>query len=157
MQYPVAVIQSLSHCWLSGFMDCSNTRLLCPLLSSRVCSNSWPLNQWHYLTISCLAPLLLLSVFPSTRVFCNDSTLLSKWPKYWSFSINTSKKYLGSISFRIDWFYLLAVQGTVKSLIQHYSSRVSVLWCWAFPTVQLSLSVHDYWKNHSFDYIDLCQ
>ena len=86
-------------------------------------------------------PLLLLpSIFPSIRVFPNESVLLIRWSKYWSFSfsIRPSKEYPGLISFRIDWLDLLAVQGTLKSLLQHHSSKVSILWCSAFFLVQLS-------------------
>ena len=75
-------------------------------------------------------PLLLPSIFPSIRVFSNESVLRSRWPKFWSFSfsISPSKEYSGLVSFRIDWFDLLAVQGTLKSLIHHHSSKASVLW-----------------------------
>ena len=85
-------------------------------------------------------PLLLPSVFPSIRVFSNESALHSRWPQDWSFSFSISpfNKYSGLISFRIDWFYLLAVQGTLKSLLQHPSSEASILWCSTFFTVQLS-------------------
>ena len=86
-------------------------------------------------------PLLLLpSVFPSIRVFSNKSVLRIRWPKYWSFSfsISPSNEYSGLISFRIDWFDLLAVRGTLKSLLQHHSSKVSILWHSAFFMVQLS-------------------
>ena len=86
-------------------------------------------------------PLLLLpSIFPSIRVFSRESTLLIRWSKYWSssFSISSSNEYSGLISFRIDWFDLLAVQGTLKSLFQHHSLKASILWCSAFFMVQLS-------------------
>ena len=86
-------------------------------------------------------PLLLLpSVFPGIRVFSNESALRIMWPKYWSFSfsISPSKEYSEIISFRIDWFNLLAVQGTLESLLQHHSSKTSILWCSAFFMVQLS-------------------
>ena len=85
-------------------------------------------------------PLLLPSVFPSIRVFYNESVLHIRWPKYWnfSFSICPPNEYSGFISFRIDWFDLLAVQGTLKSLLQHHSSKASILWCSAFFMVQLS-------------------
>ena len=101
-------------------------------------------------------PLLLLSIFPSIRVFSCELTLCIRWPKYWSFSINPLNEYSGLISLRIDWFDLLAVLGTLKSLLQHHSSKASMFQCSAFFTVQLSF-VPDYWKNHSFDYMDLCQ
>ena len=86
-------------------------------------------------------PLLLLpSIFPSIRVFSNESALCVRWPKYWSFSfsISPSNEYSGLISFRIDVFDLLAVQGTLKSLFQHHSSKASILWCSTFFIVQLS-------------------
>ena len=85
-------------------------------------------------------PLLLPSIFPSIRAFSNDSVLCIRWPKYWSFSfsISPSYEYSGLISFRIDWLDLFAVQGTLKSLLQHHSSKASILWCSAFFMVQLS-------------------
>ena len=84
--------------------------------------------------------LLLPSIFPSIRVFSKKSVLRIRWPKYWSFSfsISPSNEYSGLISFRTDWFDLLAVQGILKSLLQHHSSKASILWCSAFFTVQLS-------------------
>ena len=89
-----------------------------------------------------LCHLLLLppSIFPIIRVFSNESVLHIRWPKYWTFScsISPSNEHPGLISFRMDWLDLLAVQGTVKSLLQHHSSKASVLWCSAFFTVQLS-------------------
>ena len=85
-------------------------------------------------------PLLLPSIFPSIRVFSNESALCIRWPKYWSFSFNISpsNEHPGLISFRIDWFDLLVVQGTLKSLLQHHSSKASILRCSAFLKVQLS-------------------
>ena len=86
-------------------------------------------------------PLLLLSpVFPSIRVFSSESVLHVRWPKYWSFSygISPSNEYSGLISFRMDWLDLLAVQGTLKGLLQHHCSKASILWCSAFIMVQLS-------------------
>ena len=90
--------------------------------------------------ILCHPLLLLLSILPSIRVFSNESVLRIRWPKYWSFSfsISPSNEYLGLISFRIDWLDLLAVQGTVQSLLQHYSSKASILRHSAFFIVQLS-------------------
>ena len=108
--------------------------------------------------ILCHSLLLLLSIFPSIRFFSNELALRIRWPKYWSFSfsISPSNEYSGLISFRIDWFDLLAVQGTLKSLLRHHSLKVSILWCSAFfidcPTLT---SIHDYWENHSFDYTAL--
>ena len=90
--------------------------------------------------ILCHPLLLLPSIFPSIRVFSSESALRIRWPKYWSFSFNISpsNEYSGLISFTIDWFDLLAVQGTLKSLLQHHSSKTSILWCSAFFIVQLS-------------------
>ena len=90
--------------------------------------------------ILCLPLFLLPSIFPSIRVFSNESVLHIRWPKYWSFSfsISLSNEYSGLISFRMDWLNLLAVQGTLKSLPQHHSSKASILWCSAFFTVQPS-------------------
>ena len=90
--------------------------------------------------IHCRPPLLLPSIFPSIRVFSSKSVLCIGWPKYWSFSfsISSSNEYSGLISFRVDWFDLLAVQGTLKSLHEHHSSKASVLWRSAFFIVQLS-------------------
>ena len=105
--------------------------------------------------ILCCPFLLLPSIFPSIRVFPNESALRIRWPKYWCFSLNISpsNERPGLISFRMDWLYLLAVQGTLKILLQHHSSKASVLWCLFYsPT---PTSVHDYWKNHSFDYTEL--
>ena len=83
-------------------------------------------------------PLLLLpSIFPNIRVFYNESILHSRWSKYWSFSISPSSEYSGLISFRIDWLDLLAVQGPLRSLLQHHNSKASILWCSAFFLVQL--------------------
>ena len=104
----------------------------------------------------CCPLLLLPSIFPSIRVFSNELALHIRWPRYWSFgfSIGPSKEYSGLISFRTDWLDLLAVQGTLKSLLQHHSSKASVLRHSTFFVVQLS---HNYWKSHRSDYMDLCQ
>ena len=88
--------------------------------------------------ILCHPLLLLPSIFPSIRVFSNELALCIRWLKYWSFSISPSSEYSGLISHRIDWFDLLAVQGTLKSLLQHHSSKESILQCSAFVMVQLS-------------------
>ena len=103
--------------------------------------------------IVCRPLLLLPSIFPSIRVFSNESVLHIRWPKYWSFifSISPFNEYLGLISFQIDWFDLRAVQGTLKSLLQHHSSKAinySVLSLLYSPTLT---STHDYWENHTFD------
>ena len=90
--------------------------------------------------ILCRPLLLLPSIFPSIRVFSNESAVCTRWPKYWSFSFNISpsNEHPGLISFRMDWLDLLAVQGTLKSLLQHHSSKASILWHSAFFIVQLS-------------------
>ena len=113
----------------------------CPSPTSRVYSNSsmesvMPSNH----LIFCHPLLLLPSIFPSIRVFSNESVLCIRWPKYWSFSFNISpsKEYLGLICFRIDWLDLLAVQGTLKSLFQYHSSKASILQRSADFTIQLS-------------------
>ena len=103
--------------------------------------------------ILCCPLLLLPPIPPSIRVFSNESALCMTWPKYWSFSFSIipSNEHPGLISFRMDWLDLLAVQGTVKSLLQHHSSKVSILWCSAFFTVQLSHPLMTTGKNHSLD------
>jgi len=106
--------------------------------------------------ILCRPLLLLPSVLPSIRIFSNEVALHIRWPRYWSFSFSPSKEYSGLISLRMDWLDLLAVQGTLKSLLQHRSWKASILWHSAFFMVQLS-PVHDYWKNHSFGCVDLCR
>ena len=105
--------------------------------------------------ILCRLLLLPPSIFPSIRVFSNESVLHIKWPKYWSFSFNISLaiKHSGLISFRMDSLVLLEVQGILKSLLQHHSSKASILQCPAFFIVQLS---HPYLKKHNLDYTDLC-
>ena len=102
--------------------------------------------------ILCRPLLLPPSIFPSIRIFSSESVHCIRWPKCWSFSfsINPSNEYSGLISFRMDWLDLLAVQATLKSLLQHHSSKVSILQCSAFFIVQLSHPYY-YWKNHSFD------
>ena len=103
--------------------------------------------------ILCHPLLLLPSIFPNLRVFSNESVLPIRWPKYWSFSfyISPSNEYSGPISFRMDWLDLLALQGTLKSLLQHHISKASTFWCSAFFIVQLSHPHMNYWKNHTFD------
>ena len=132
-----------------------HARLPCLSPSPGVCSNSCPSSQWCHPTISSSVILFSswLQSFPA-RVFSSESTLHIRWPKYWNFSfrVSPSNEYPELISLRMDWLDLLAVQGTLKSLLQHHSSKASILWCSAFFTVQTWLtSIHDYWKNHSFD------
>ena len=110
--------------------ELQHVRPPCPSPTPRVHPNPCP-----------LSPLLLLpSIFPRIKVFSNESALHIRWPKYWSFSFNISptNEHPGLISFRMDWLDLLAVQGTLKSLLQHHSSKASILQCLAFFTVQLS-------------------
>ena len=100
-------------------------------------------------------PLLLPMIFPSIRVFSNESVLCIRWPKYWSFSfsISLSNEYSGLISFRMDWLDLLAVQGTLKSLLQHHSSKASILLCSAFFMVQVSHPYCMYRLHFAFPFI----
>ena len=108
--------------------------------------------------ILCHPLLLLTSIFSSIRVFSNESVLHIKWPKYWSFSftISPSNEYSGLISFKIDWLDLLAVQETLKHLLQHHSLKASNLLALSLLYGPTLTSIHDYWKNYSFDYMDLC-
>ena len=119
-----------------------HTRLPCPSPTPRVDSNSCPLSRWCHPTISFSAvPVsFCLQSFPESRVFSNKSVLRIRWPKYWSFSfsIHPSNEHSGLISFRMDWLDLLAVQGTLKSLLQHHSSKASILRLSAFFIFQLS-------------------
>ena len=135
-------VQSLSHVPLSvipwtaarqASLSITNSQSLLKLMSIE---SGMPSN---HLILCCLL-LLLPSIFPSIRVFSNESALRMRWPKYWSFSlsISPSDEYSGLISFRIDWLDLLAVQGTLKSLLQHHNSKASILRWSAFFTVQLS-------------------
>ena len=135
-------VQSLSRVWLF------TTPWTAAHQASLSITNSWSLPKpmsiesvtpSNHLILCC--PLLLLpSIFPSFRVFSNELVLCIRWPKYWSFSFNisTSNEHPGLISFRMDWLDLLAVQGTLKSLLQHHSSKASILQRSAFFTVQLS-------------------
>ena len=130
----------MSCCWCSVAQSClslrpyglQHARLPCPSLSPRV-ESVIPSNH----LILC-HPLLLPSIFPSIRVFSSELAFHIKWPKYWSFSISPSNEYSEFISFRIDWFGLLAIQGTLKSLLQYHSSKASIFWHSAFFMVQLS-------------------
>ena len=103
--------------------------------------------------ILCCPLLLLPPVPPSIRVFSKESILCMRWPKYWSFSfsISPSNEHRGLISFRMDWLDLLAVQGTLKSLLQHHSSKASIFWFLSFLHSPTLTSIHDHWKNHSLD------
>ena len=129
-------------------------------------TNSW--SQLKLMSIELVMPpnhlilyrplLLLPSIFQSNRVFSNQSVLHISWPKYWifRFSISPSNEYSGLIFFRIGWLDLLAVQGTLKSLLQHHSKKHQFFGAQPFYDPILT-SICDYWKNHSFDYMNLCQ
>ena len=150
----ISSVQSLSDVQQTGqaSLSISNFQSLLKLMSIVLVMPSNHL-------ILCRPLLLPPSIFPSIRGFSNESVLHIRWPKHWSFSfsISPSNEYSELISFKIDWLDLLAVQETLKSLLQHHSSKVSVLWRSAFFIVQLShVYIHDYWKNHSFDQMDLC-
>ena len=124
-----------------------HARLPFPSPTPRAYSNSCPSCPWCHSTISsCHSLLLPPSIFPSIRVFSKESIHCIRWPKYWSFSFNVSpsNNYSGLTSFRIDWFDLLSVKGTLKSLLQHHGSKASILWHSAFFVVQLS---HPYMTN----------
>ena len=132
-----------------------HVRLPCPSSTPGAGSNSGPLSLWCHPTISSsVVPFSsCLQSFPASGSFQMSQFFVRiRWPKYWSFSfsISPSNEYLGLISFKMDWFDILAVQGALKSLLQHCSSKASILRCSAFFMVQL-ISIHDYWKNHSFD------
>ena len=137
-RYSVQLL-AVSHClWPHGLQ---HTRPPCPSPTAETYSNSCPLSRWCHPTISSCFPLLLPpSIFPSIRVFSSESVICIWWLKYWnfSFSISPSNEYSGLISFRMVWLDLLAVQGTLKSFLQHHSSKASILWHSAFFIVQLS-------------------
>jgi len=122
--------------WTATCQDSLSITSSQSLLKLMFIESSMPSNH----LILCHPPLLPPSIFPSIRVFSNESVLPIRWPKYWSFSfsIRPSNEYLGLISFRMDCLDLLVVQGTFKSLLQHHSSKASILWCSAFFIVQLS-------------------
>ena len=135
-------VQLLSPVWLFATPWTTACQASFTSPTPRVYSNTCPLSQWCHPTISSSAVPFLLpsSIFPSIRVFSNESVLLIRWPKYWSFSfsISPSNGYSGLISFMMDWLDLLAVQGTLKTLLQHRSSKASILQCSAFFRVHLS-------------------
>ena len=145
-------VQSLSHVWLfvtrwitahQASLSITNSRSSSKLMCIELVTPS------SHLILCC--PLFLLPpIPPSIRVFSNESTLWMRWPTYWSFSlsISPSNEHSGLICFRMDWLDLLGVQGTLKSLLQHHSSKASFLWHSAFFIVPC---IHNHWKNHSFD------
>ena len=148
VQFSWSVVSNSATPWTAACqasLSITNSQTLLKLMSIKLVKPSNHLILCH--------PLLLLpSTYPSIRVFPNESVLCIRWPKYWhfSFSISPSNEYSGLISFRIDWLDLLAVQVTCKSLLQHHSSRASILWHSAFFTVQLS---HPYItvQKHQFE------
>ena len=137
-----AVVQSLSHVqlFLTSWTAACQASLSITISQSLFKLTSVELVMPSNYLILCHPLLLLPSIFPSIRVFSNELALHIRWPNYWnfSFSISPSNEYSGLISFRIDWFDILAVQGTLKSLLQHHSSKASILRCSAFFMVQLS-------------------
>ena len=142
-------------------MLCENLKLPVPLFLALSITNFWSSLRLMYNElvmpsnhlILCCPLLLLPSIVPSMRVFSNESVLRIKWPKFWSFSftISPSNEHPGLISFRMGWLDLLPVQGTLKSLPQHHSSKPSVLWHSGFFYSPTLTCIHDYWKNHSLD------
>ena len=137
----MGVDQSLSHIWLCNPMNCNKPgfAVLHYLPEFAQTQVHWASIQSNHL-ILCHPLLLPCSVFPSIRVFSNESVLCIRWPKYWSFSFNISpsNEYSGLISIRIGYFHITALQGTLKSLFQHHSSKASILWRSAFSMVHLS-------------------
>ena len=132
-------VQSLNRVWLFA------TPITTARQASLSITNSWSSPKLMFIEsvmpsnhlILCHPLLLLPSIFPSIRVFSNESALRIRWPKYWSFGFSPSSEYSGLISFRMDWLDLLGVQGTLKSLLQHHSSKASILQCSAFFTVSV--------------------
>ena len=147
-------VQSLSHVklfatpWTAACQASLCITISQSLLKLMSIESVMPYNHF----ILCCPLLLLPSVFSSIRVFSNESVLLIRGPKYWSFSFSISlpNEYSGLISFRMDWLDLLAVQGTLKSLLQHHNTKASDLWH-SFLYSPTLTSKHNYWKNHSFD------
>ena len=152
-------VQSLSHVWLFATPQTAACQASLSITNShsalRLMSIESVMPSNHL--ILCCPLLLLPSIFPIIRVFSNESVLHIRWPKYWTFSFNIcpSNEYSRLISFRIDWLDILEVQGTLKSLIQHHSSKASTLWCSAFFMVQLSHLYMTTGKTYSLDYTDL--
>ena len=137
----ISSVQLLSHVWFLWPHESQHTRPPCPTPTPGVHSNSHPSCWWCHPAIS--SSVIPFSFCPRSlpaSVFSNDSNLHMRWPKYWSFSFSIipSKEHPELISFRMDWLDLLAVQGTVKSFLQHHSSKASIIWRSAFFTVQLS-------------------
>ena len=152
------VVQLLSHVQPFATHGLQHARLLCPPPTPGVCLNSCPLSPWCYLIISSSVLLLLwTSIFPSLRVFSNESAVHIRWPEYYSFSFSISpfNEYSGLISFQIDWFDLLDVQGTLKSPPPPQFEGINslVLSLLYGPTLT---SICNSWEKHTSDYTDLC-
>ena len=146
-----SITQSCPTPWTAACQAITNSWSLLKLMSIKLLMSS------NHLILCC--PLLLLpSLLPRIRVFSNETVLHIRWPKYWrvSFSNSLSSEYSGLISFRIEWFDLLAVQGTLKSLLQHHSSKASILWCSAFFIVQLSYTYTTTGKSIALTRWSLC-
>ena len=149
VQFNCSVMSDSSTPWAAvcqAFLSITNTQDILKLMFIELVMPSNCLIFCH--------PLLLPpSIFPSIRVFSNESVLRIRWPKYWSFSfsISPSSEHPGLISFRVDWLDLLAVQETIKRLLQHYSSKASILPVLSFLHSPTPRSIHDHWKNHSLD------
>ena len=156
--HPLVVLaHSFSHALILQPYGWQHDRLPCPSPPLGICSNSCPLSWWcHPICILCPPLLLLSSVFLSILIFSSELALFITWPKYRSFSISPSNEYPVLISFRMDWFELPAVQGTLESFpVPQFEGINSLALSFLYsPTLT---SLHDYWKNHSFDYTDLCR
>ena len=154
------VVQSLSRAWLFVTLWIAARQASLCFSISQSLFKLMPIESMipYKHLILCHLLLFLPSIFPGIRVFSNESALHIRWPEYWSFSFNISpsKEFSSLISFRMDGFDLLVVQGTLKNLPQDYSLKASNLGHSDFFMVQLT-SVHDCWKSHSFDYTDVCQ
>ena len=153
-------------CEFSSVQSLSHVRLFATPWTAAYQASLFITNFWSLLKLMPIEPVmpfnhlilcpplfLLPSVFPSISVFSSESALHFRWPKYWNFTFNISpsNEYSGLISFRMDWLDCFAVQGTLKSLLQHHSPKASILCSSVFFIVQFLTSRHDYWQNHSFD------
>ena len=159
MKIILAVAQSLSRVWLfvTPWTEARQASLSFTVSWSLLKIMSIELVMPYNHLILCFPLLLLPSIFPIIRVFSNESALHIRWPNYWSFSISPYIEYLGLISSRINQFDLLAFQGTLKSLPQHHNLKASILQRISFLDGTILTSIHDYWKNQSFEYTDLCR
>ena len=146
LQFSHSVVSDPMNCSMPGLPVHTKTQGLLKLMSFELVMPSNHL-------ILCRPLLLLPSIFPSIRVFSNELALCIRWPKYWSFSFSITpfNEYSGLLSFRMDWLDLLAVQGTLKSLLQHHSSKASIPSVLSFLYSSTLTSIHDYWKKQSFD------